>query len=367
MTTPFSWQGRRVLVTGHTGFKGSWLCLWLQHLGAVVHGFSLPPATELSLYDLARVAEGMTGEFADIRDLGALHRTIAAFRPEIVFHLAAQAIVRESYDDPVGTFATNVMGTVNLLDAIRTAGTVTATVIVTSDKCYENRELGRPFREDDPMGGHDPYSASKGCAELVTSSYARSFFAESQAQGSLCSARAGNVFGGGDWAKDRLVPDLVRGFLEGSTPLIRRPDARRPWQHVLVPLSGYLQLAERMLEGGLPAWSGGWNFGPAPADELSVYEFVTLMLQEWGEDRGVSFGDTQRMVHEATLLALDSGRAHRDLNWRPCWGISQAVRETAAWYKGYGAGADMRRMTIGQIEDYSWAWRPEGATPRTPR
>jgi CDP-glucose 4,6-dehydratase len=346
------WQGRRVLVTGHTGFKGSWLCLWLQKMGAVVHGYSLAPPTTPSLFAVAQVGAGMSGDIADVRDLASLTTALAAFRPEIVLHLAAQALVRLSYEQSAETFATNVMGTVNLLEAVRRCDSVQATVIVTSDKCYHNREVNHAYGEGDPMGGHDPYSASKGCAELVAAAYGRSFFAVAE-HGHLASARAGNVIGGGDWARDRLLPDLMQSLAKGDVPVIRSPRAVRPWQHVLEPLAGYLVLAQALAEGRLARWGEGWNFGPDPVDERRVGEVADTVCRLWGDGARVEIRENPDAPHEASLLTLNSTKARQQLGWAPRWSLNQALEQTVRWYQSYGGGAEMRAVCLDQIADYA--------------
>ena len=344
---PDFWRGRRVLVTGHTGFKGSWLSLWLQSVGAEVTGYALAPATDPSLFELAGVARGMDSIIGDVRDLGALRKAVAKARPEIVLHLAAQAVVRQSYEEPAETYATNVMGTVHLLEAARACADLRAVVVVTSDKCYENRDLERGYREDDPMGGRDPYSSSKGCAELVTAAYRASFFAGGAA---VASARAGNVIGGGDWTRDRLIPDIVKAIGAGEPVAIRNPDAVRPWQHVLEPLSGYLVLSEKLFDDGV-AYAEAWNFGPADRDARPVRWVVECLAREWGA--GLRWDiDGREHPHEARYLTLDSSKAIARLGWRPRWSLEAALASIVAWHKAHRSGADMRSVVLGQIRDY---------------
>jgi CDP-glucose 4,6-dehydratase len=347
------WHGRHVLITGHTGFKGSWLALWLHMMGAKVTGFSLPPPTQPSLFAEAGVEQLVTHIEGDIRDLPALEAAFAATRPEVVFHMAAQPLVRLSYDQPIETYSTNVMGTVNVLEAARRFGEVAAFVCVTSDKCYENREQIWPYRENDPMGGHDPYSSSKGCAELVVAAYRNSYFpAAAIGEGgmALASVRAGNVIGGGDWALDRLVPDLVRAFLAGESPVIRSPDAVRPWQHVLEALGGYIQIAERLLHDNA-AFASGWNFGPSEDDARPVRWIVDKMNAVWGGS-AAAVPDTGARVHEAGLLRLDCSKVRSALGWRPRLGLEDAIEWIVAWHKAVADGGDARAVTQAQIQNY---------------
>lgn len=348
------WQGRRVLVTGHTGFKGSWLALWLHSLGAKVTGIALDPPTEPSLFETANIAELLAHHICDIRDLAKVQAIVAAARPEVIFHLAAQPLVRLSYDQPVETYATNVMGTVHLLEAARQVGGVDTFVCITTDKCYENREWVWPYRESDPMGGHDPYSSSKGCAELVVSAYRRSFFpAEGIAAGgmALASVRAGNVIGGGDWALDRLVPDLVRAFERGEAPAIRSPQAVRPWQHVLEALHGYLMIAERLIDDRAE-FADAWNFGPADEDARSVSWIVAQMQAKWGDTRPPAPWQGQ-VPHEAGLLRLDTSKARALLGWRPALPLDEALGWIVDWHKRFGSGESARALTMEQIKRYT--------------
>ena len=349
------WSGKRVFLTGHTGFKGGWFALWLGELGAEVTGYSLEPPTNPSFFELARIADSCRSLLADVRDIRRLEQAMAAVRPEIVFHLAAQSLVRESYVDPVGTYATNVLGTANVLEAVRRVPEVKAVVIVTSDKCYENRESTLAFRESDRLGGHDPYSNSKACAELVTQAFRDSFFADKDGGRTVgvASARAGNVIGGGDWAKDRLLPDYVRAIVAGRPVRIRRPDAVRPWQHVLDPLSGYLQLGERLFDEGAP-WAQGWNFGPDEGDARNVRWVVDEFTRLWGAGARWEI-DAAAHPHEAGMLRLDISEARERLGWRPTWDIGKALEHTVAWYRGYATGADLRALSLAQIDEFETA------------
>jgi CDP-glucose 4,6-dehydratase len=348
---PGFWRGKRVLVTGHTGFKGSWLSLWLQDLGADVTGFSLPPPTTPSLYELARVEEGMVSISGDVREGEAVSDAIAEHRPEIVIHMAAQPIVRRSFREPVETYGTNVMGTVAVLDAVRQVGGVRVVVNVTSDKCYEIRDGDRGYREDDPKGGDDPYSSSKGCAELVTSAYRASFFSGSgDPRTALASVRAGNVIGGGDWGDDRLVPDVMRSALEGRSVVVRNPDAIRPWQHVLNPLSGYLLLAQKLWLD--PGYADGWNFGPDEADERPVRWLVDRLIALWGDDLGWESGTQAGEPPETHALRLDSSKARRELGWSPRWGLDLALESIVDWYKAFRAGDDVREVALEQVHAF---------------
>ncbi len=353
------WKSRRVFLTGHTGFKGSWLALWLHALGAEVCGYSLAPPTEPNLYSLLDLEGKIRSIQADIRDLEVLEAAMTAWKPEVVLHMAAQPLVRVSYQEPVETYAVNVLGTVNLLDAVRRAHNVRSVVVVTSDKCYENREWQQAYQEHEAMGGHDPYSSSKGCAELVTAAYRRSFFHPDSWPGhqvGIASARAGNVIGGGDWAPDRLVPDLVRAWAAGEAVLIRNPEAVRPWQHVLEPLSGYLLLAERLYADG-PQFAQSWNFGPADGDAHPVRYVVERMAGHWNENGGGRAPvrweyDKAEHVHEAHLLRLNSAKAVKRLGWSPRWGLDETLAHTVEWYKDYYDGRDVRERSLKQIEAY---------------
>lgn len=346
------WQGKRVFMTGHTGFKGSWLSLWLQDLGAQVTGFALNPPTTPSMFEVAEVGQGMTSIIGDIRDPRALSDALCGADPEIVIHMAAQPLVRYSYGNPVETYATNVMGTVHLLEAVRRAPGVKAVVNVTSDKCYENREWVWGYRENEPMGGHDPYSNSKGCAELVASAYRNSYFGADKSGVALASVRAGNVIGGGDWAGDRLIPDFLRAIEAGEEVVIRSPHAIRPWQHVLEPLSGYLILAQALYEHGA-AYAEGWNFGPLDHDAKPVGWIVEEFAHLWGEGARYRIDPSAADLHEAHYLKLDCSKAHMRLHWQPRWSLAQALDQIVAWHKAHQAGAKtMRAFSLEQIAGY---------------
>ncbi|MBS4150650.1 CDP-glucose 4,6-dehydratase [Pseudomonadota bacterium DY0742] len=342
------WAGRRVLLTGHTGFKGGWLALWLQELGAEVYGYALPAPVEPSLWQVARLAERVPGTLADIRDTQRVAEVVAAFRPEVVLHLAAQPLVRESYRAPADTYATNVMGTVNLLDALGRSDSVRAVLVVTSDKCYENREWLWPYRESDGLGGHDPYSSSKACVELLCASWRESFLRESGV--ALATARAGNVIGGGDWSVDRLLPDILRAWQAGQSLTLRFPQAVRPWQHVLEPLHGYLRLAQALVEQG-QAVASAWNFGPDNEGLVSVGELVQRLAQYW-PGRAPWTVEATGQPHEAGLLALDSSQARARLGWRPLWTLQQAIERTLDWHQAWQAGEDMQTFSRTQIAAY---------------
>jgi CDP-glucose 4,6-dehydratase len=343
------WRGQRVLVTGHTGFKGAWLTLWLTRMGAKVTGLSHGVPTPVSLYEEARLEDLVDEVHADVRDPAAVCAAVAEHRPEVVIHMAAQALVRRSFADPRQTYETNVMGTVNVLEAVRQVGDVLAVVNVTSDKCYDNREQRRAFVEDDAKGGHDPYSSSKGCAELVADAYVRSFFGPEPEGPRLGSARAGNVIGGGDWSEDRLIPDIMRAAVAGAVIHIRNPNAVRPWQHVLNPLGGYLALAQALATS--PEAAGGWNFGPGE-EALRPVSWITNRLTElWPGDLSWQV-DEGPHPHEAVYLALDSTKARERLGWTPAWGLDEALGAIVEWYGALRSGADMRRATLAQIDAF---------------
>ena len=351
---PIFWKGKRVFLTGHTGFKGSWLSLWLQSMGAHVTGFALAPPTTPSLFEVARVADGMNSIIGDVRDLTSLEKAMNEAKPEIVIHMAAQALVRYSYDNPVETYATNVMGTVHLFEAVRTTPSVKAVVNITTDKCYENREWIWGYRENEPMGGFDPYSNSKGCAELVTSAYRASFFNPQHYAKhgvALASVRAGNVIGGGDWALDRLIPDIISAFSEGRPVSIRSPHAIRPWQHVLEPLRGYLMLAERLYLNGVE-YAEGWNFGPNEVDAKSVGWIVDTLAGQWGA--GATWAlDGADHPHEATYLKLDISKVRSKLGWSPSLNLTQGLQMIVDWYREYKNKSDMRDLVLSQIAAYT--------------
>jgi CDP-glucose 4,6-dehydratase len=347
-----SYRGRRVFVTGHTGFKGAWLAEWLGTLGAEVTGYALDPPTQPNLFDALDLGARLKHVVADVRDRYRLVAEVQAAQPSVIFHLAAQALVRRAYEEPYETFETNVLGTVNVLEAARTCASVRAVVIVTSDKCYQNLETGRPFRETDAMGGRDPYSGSKGCAELVTAAYRESFFADGAA---VASVRAGNVIGGGDWAADRIIPDCVRALAAGEPIVVRNPEAVRPWQHVLEPLSGYLWLAALILRDGR-RYEGAWNFGPTgEVGDRPVRWVVERFLEDWGSGSWTTPGDVGRQPqpHEAHHLSLDSSKARDNLGWAPAWDAQTAVQQTASWYRDYcRAPATARDLVDRQLQTY---------------
>lgn len=347
--TPAFWRGKKVFLTGHSGFKGSWLSLWLQSMGAIVKGFALESPTNPALYHEAKIADGMESELGDIRNLAAITSSMRAFSPDILIHMAAQPLVRLSYREPVGTYSTNVMGTVHVLEAARQCQNLRAIVNVTTDKCYENREWVWGYREQEPLGGHDPYSSSKGCSELVTAAYRSSFF-NTPNSASIASARAGNVIGGGDWAEDRLIPDILRAFEQGQPAVIRNPLATRPWQHVLEPLSGYLMLAEKLYSDG-GAFAEGWNFGPNDNDAKPVNWIVDQLCAcipgaKWRNEDG-------QKPHEAGLLKLDSSKAKAKLGWTPRWNIEMALSKTIEWHFAWREMENVSQLCLDQIRKYS--------------
>jgi CDP-glucose 4,6-dehydratase len=344
------WSGRKVFVTGHTGFKGSWLSLWLQHCGADLTGYALSPPTHPNLFESGRVGEGMHSVLDDVRDPDRLAAAIATARPEVVFHLAAQPLVRESYSNPVETYSTNVMGTVHLLDAARKTDSIRSVVIVTSDKCYANNEWIWGYRECDPMGGHDPYSSSKGCTELVTDGFRRSFFSGAGSP-AVASARAGNVIGGGDWARDRLIPDILTYIAEGQPVPIRNPSAVRPWQHVLEPLNGYLMLAEALVTDGAEV-AEAWNFGPDDDNCRPVAWLTDELMRRWGGSATWDRDDGKH-PHEAVFLKLDSSKSRQRLGWTPRLSIDRTLDWIVNWHKQFAEGANARDLTLANIEDFA--------------
>jgi CDP-glucose 4,6-dehydratase len=345
------WSGKKVFLTGHTGFKGGWLTFWLHLMGARVAGYALAPNTAPCIFDALEL-ESLLDEshIADIRDLNRLSKAIESYQPDVVIHMAAQPLVRQSYAYPLETYEVNVMGTAYLLEALRNASSVKATVIITTDKCYENKEREAGYTEDEPMGGYDPYSSSKGCAELVTSAYRRSFFNSINNKNFIASARAGNVIGGGDWSSDRLIPDAIRAFQANHALVIRNPRATRPWQHVLEPLSGYLVLAQSLFENG-KVFSSGWNFGPDESDTRSVQEVIELFIKLWGHEASWK-QDPSAHPHEAHLLSLSCLKSKTKLNWQPSWNLETALEKIVDWHHALAKGDDMRALTKKQIEDY---------------
>ena len=344
------WKDKKVYLTGHTGFKGSWLSLWLQNMGALVKGYSLDVNTKPALFSQANVAEEMKSEIGDIRNLEQLTNSMVSFSPDILIHMAAQPLVRLSYQEPVDTYTTNVIGTVNVLEAARKCTNLKAILSVTTDKCYENMERERGYRENEPMGGHDPYSSSKGCAELVTSAYKRSFFS-SENTASLASARAGNVIGGGDWAEDRLIPDILRAFEKSESVVIRNPLSTRPWQHVLEPLSGYLVLAQELFLNG-DEFAEGWNFGPKDEDCKPVSWILDEMVNNWGNNSSWSL-DKNNNPHEAGFLKLDCSKASSRLKWKPKWNLQLTLNSIVDWHQVYIDGGDLKKQCLKEINTYS--------------
>lgn len=346
VTDPAFWRGKKVFLTGHTGFKGAWASLLLRRLGASVYGYALPPTHRCALFVTARIAEDISHREADIRDLAVLRAAMAEAEPDIVIHMAAQALVRPSYEEPVETFATNVMGTVHVLEAARQLRSVQVILNVTSDKCYENDGAGTAFREDDRLGGDDPYSNSKACAELVTHTYRHSFF-NGQGAARVATARAGNVFGGGDWARDRLVPDAMQAFLDGRALRVRNPNSVRPWQHAVDPVLGYLTLVERL--AGDEHFVGGWNFGPDAASEVPVGTVVERLIALWGDGARWT-ADAGPHPHEAAYLRLDCAKARSELGWTPRLDLAQGLRLTVDWYKALREGRDLRKVSLDQLD-----------------
>ncbi|MBR0856687.1 CDP-glucose 4,6-dehydratase [Bradyrhizobium liaoningense] len=351
MTASSFWRGKKVFLTGHTGFKGAWASLLLRRLGADVYGYALPPTHQSALFVTAGIAADIKHRVADIRDLSTLRAAMAEAEPDIVIHMAAQALVRPSYEEPVETFATNVMGTVHVLEAARQLRSVQAILIVTTDKCYENSGMGVAFREDDRLGGNDPYSNSKACAELVTHSYRHSFF-NTRGAARVATARAGNVFGGGDWARDRLVPDAMQAFLAGEALRIRNPNSVRPWQHALDPVLGYLTLVERLASDD--RFIGGWNFGPDAASEVPVGTVVDHLIALWGDGARWT-ADAGPHPHEASYLRLDCAKARTELRWTPRLDLAQGLRLTVDWYKALREGRDLRKFSLDQLDQVAGA------------
>jgi CDP-glucose 4,6-dehydratase len=358
----FSWRNKRVFLTGHTGFKGGWLALWLASKGAIVRGYALDPCTDPSFFTTAKIGTVIEDIRGDIRNPATLDRALTTFAPEVVFHMAAQPLVRYSYEDPIGTYETNVIGTARVLEAIRRTHSVRAVVSVTTDKCYENIEdPHHAYLETDPLGGYDPYSSSKACAEIVSAAYRQSFFPTSKLADhrvALATARAGNVIGGGDWSIDRLIPDLIRGFLSGDPVLIRRPHAIRPWQHVLEPLHGYIQLAEHLLSTDPARYATAFNFGPTEADAQPVGWIVEHMTKLWGNNASWTL-DPDPGVHEAGYLKLDASRARAELAWRPRLNLETALEWLVEWYKAHQSGEDMHTFTLAQITAYEALRSPQ--------
>ncbi len=345
--TPAFWRNKKVLITGHTGFKGSWLALYLHHMGAKVLGYSLPAPSKPSLFEVCALDKKITSHIGDIRNFEELFETVKAFEPEFVFHLAAQALVRPSYENPLETYSTNVMGTAHVLETCRKVSSIKTIINVTSDKCYENNETGQLYKETDRLGGHDPYSNSKACAELVASAYRSSFF-NNQPGKALASVRAGNIIGGGDWAHARLIPDCIQAVWQNNPIVIRNPQAIRPWQHVLEPVFGYTLLAEKLSQDP-KKYSGAWNFGPEEASCRNVEEVVGKIINNWGSG---SFSVTPSELHEAQTLKLDSTKAKTSLGWHPRWNLDKTVSVLVEWYQKFYKNEDMDKITLRQIEDY---------------
>ena len=342
------WQGKRVFLTGHTGFKGSWLALWLHSLGAIVKGYALAPPTNPSLFHEARVSSIIDSQIGDIRDQDILHESMTSFNPDILIHMAAQPLVRYSYDAPIETYEVNVIGTAKVLEVARSCANLKAIVNITTDKCYENDERSEGYKESDPMGGHDPYSSSKGCAELVSSAYRRSFLQEQGVE--LASVRAGNVIGGGDWADDRLIPDILRSFEKDKPVVIRNPKATRPWQHALEPLSGYLILAQKLYENQ-EDYAEGWNFGPNEKDVKPVGWILDKMITKWPNSSWEL--DQNSNPHEAGFLKLDISKAESKLGWKPVWELSQALDKIIVWHQAWLNKEDMQAACLAEIEEYT--------------
>ena len=349
MNTSF-WKGKKVFLTGHTGFKGSWLSLWLQKCGSIITGYSLKPSTDLNLFNLAFVSDGMDSVIGDIRDLEKLKKNMLSFSPDIVIHMAAQPLVRDSYKDPLETYTTNVIGTANLFEAVRITNSVRATLNVTTDKCYENNETNLSFKEDDPMGGSDPYSSSKACSELVTKAYRNSFFNET-GSAKIASGRSGNVIGGGDWSKDRLIPDIFKSFKEKNPVIIRYPNAIRPWQHVLEPLSGYMLLIEHLYLHGND-FASSWNFGPFEHELKTVKEITKYLIEKWNHVQSYIIDNNNDQLYEAQSLKLNISKARNKLNWTPNWDLFKALDSTIEWHKAFNNNENIRAFTLKQINEF---------------
>ena len=348
---PVFWKGKKVFLTGHTGFKGGWLSLWLVSMGAKVTGYGLAPNTTPNLFDVAAIDSLIEKSYiADIRDLASLQKAMSDAKPDVVIHMAAQPLVRHSYANPVETYSTNVMGTVHVLESTRAIDSVRATLVVTTDKCYENKEWVWGYRENESMGGYDPYSNSKGCAELVTAAFRQSYFSNANSTNLVASARAGNVIGGGDWSEDRLIPDAIKAFEMNKPLMIRNPLATRPWQHVLEPLSGYLILTQALYEQG-PTFASAWNFGPRDEDNRSVQEVIELIISYWG---GIVHWEKEALeqLHEANLLKLDCTKARVKLGWIPKWNLETATKKIVEWQKAYRAEENMQKVSLAQINHY---------------
>ncbi len=348
------WKNKKVLITGHTGFKGSWLTLWLNILEAKIYGYSLEPSTDPSLFNILNLENKINHQIADIRDFEKLQKAINDFAPDIVFHLAAQPLVRYSYQNPIETYQTNVLGTVNVLEAVRKYGKTLATIIITSDKCYENIEKNIGYLEDDKMGGHDPYSNSKGCAELVVSAYTKSYFIPNPQIGKVASVRAGNVIGGGDWSQDRLIPDLIKNFVANKNPIIRNPHAIRPWQNVIEPLYGYLLVAQYLCELKEQKTLLNWNFGPDLIDQKNVEYVAGMVGKIWGGENKIEINEDKNKLHEANLLFLNCDKAKKDLGWYPKWHIEESIKKTVEWYKNfYNKNVNILEYSQKLIENYN--------------
>ncbi len=348
------WQNKKVFITGHTGFKGSWLTLWLSSLQAEVYGYALQSNTDPNLFNILNLENKISHQIADIRDLEKLQKAINDFAPDIIFHLAAQPLVRYSYHNPIETYQTNVMGTVNVLEAVRNYGKASATIIVTSDKCYENVEKIEGYQENDKMGGHDPYSNSKGCAELVVSAYVNSYFIPNPQIGKVASVRAGNVIGGGDWSQDRLIPDLIKNLVAKKNPIIRNPNAIRPWQNVIEPLYGYLLVAQHLCELQEQKTLLNWNFGPDLVDQKNVQHVAEMVGEIWGGENKIEINEDKNKLHEANLLYLDCDKAKKELGWYPKWHIEDSIKNTVEWYKiFYNKSNNILEYSLEIIENFN--------------